>query len=549
LSSIPPDIPAVLAAAWQLQHSGNFVAAFDLAQEGLNRWPDSQPLQHVSILALASCGSTDAALAALRASTLVGTDNEDFLALEARLLKDRAFKSPDNTAQPQLEAAAAAYERIAQRTGGHYTAQNAALLWMLAGADAHAIRLASAVAANLNSLGAPAESQAAYFHWATLAEAALVLGDLRMLEHAVTNANPLCRSNLWARARTFAQMQRLLRSRPGFTDTVARWYRPSVGLVLSQDQTLSRPEVESCEPPALAYAVGEDPDNGWQQLNTQGIGLHVIYAHRAVSRQASGHSSGYTWSSLLLDEDDDAQRECAETALGLSLGHADAMHAPWAVLDRATGRWHQYPDRDRAGLVAQFAANATLPGPARFGILFADAVGYSNLSIGDTRRYWTKLLPAAVTPVLRQHSETVVFRKTWGDAIHVVFRTASAAARAALEMNAATARLVEELEFGRRLEFRIAVHFGTADSHFDPIEEAPTFYGPQLSLAARIVPVAPPGGVFVTEPCAAQLSLEGATDIDCTYIGTTSLAKDFGRVRLLTLTSPRPQPATRPHRE
>src|SRR5262249_49407753 len=115
LSSIPSDEPAALAAAWQLQHSGNFVAAFDLAQEGLNRWPESQPLQHVAILALASCGSTDAALAALRASTLAGTDNEDFLALEARLLKDLAFKSPAQTAQPQLEAAAAAYERIAQR--------------------------------------------------------------------------------------------------------------------------------------------------------------------------------------------------------------------------------------------------------------------------------------------------------------------------------------------------------------------------------------------------------------------------------------------------
>jgi adenylate cyclase len=138
---------------------------------------------------------------------------------------------------------------------------------------------------------------------------------------------------------------------------------------------------------------------------------------------------------------------------------------------------------------------------------------------------------------LRRHSDTVLLRKTWGDAIHAVFRTASAAAKAALEMNAATARLAEELEFGRRLAFRIAVHFGTADHNFDPIEEAPTFFGPQLSFAARIVPVAPPGGVYVTEPCAAQLSLEGASDIDCTYIGTTSLAKGYGRVRLLTLSS------------
>ena len=47
---------------------------------------------------------------ALRASTLAETDNEDFLALEARLLKDLAFKSPTPDAQPLLVAAAEAYE-------------------------------------------------------------------------------------------------------------------------------------------------------------------------------------------------------------------------------------------------------------------------------------------------------------------------------------------------------------------------------------------------------------------------------------------------------
>jgi adenylate cyclase len=560
--SIPPDAPAVLAAAWQLQQSGNFVAAFDLAQEGLRRWPDSHPLQHLSILALASCGSTLAALAALRASTLAATENEDFLALEARLLKDLAFKSPADDAQPRLTAAAEAYERIAQCTGGNYTAQNAALLWMLAGADAHAMKLASTVAANLETLGTPEHTQAAYFHWATIAEAALVLGNRSLLENAITNANPLCRSNLWARARAFAQMRRMLHSRPDFADVVERWYRPSVGLVLTQDLSQgmlpANSQTTTCDAPALAYAVGEPSDNDWKQLNAQGIGLHVILAHAPAEenagRQASGHRSGYTWSSLLLDEGVDTQRECAEAALGLSLGHADAMQAPWVVLDRADGHWRQYHDLDRSSLRTKLsstfpsastsaststtsAINPIRPDRPRFGLLFADVVGYSTLSAVDTRRYWTKLLPEATAAVLRRHSDTVLFRKTWGDAIHVVFQTASAAAKAALEMNAATARLAEELEFGRRLEFRIAVHFGTADHDFDPIEEALTFYGPQLSLAARIVPVAPPGGVYVTEPCAAQLSLEGVTDIDCTYIGTTSLAKGYGRVRLLTLSS------------
>jgi len=517
----------VLAAAWQLQHSGNFVAAFDLAQEGLQQWPDSQPLQHLSILALASCGSTQAALAALRASTLVETDNEDFLALEARLLKDLAFKSPAPDAQPQLAAAAEAYERTAQRTGGNYTRQNAALLWMLAGDDERAVGLASSVAANVSALAVPAEAQAAYFHWATLAEAALVLGDRRMLEEAVSRANPLCRGNLWARARTFAQMRRLLGVRADCAELVERWYRPAVGLVLLKGQRVGN-GLETSESPALAYAVGTDSDS-WQRLRAQGVALHVILA-RSADRQSSGHGDGYTWSSLLLDEGDDIQRECAETALGLSLGHADAMQAPWVVMDWESGRWVQCQDCDRSAL-------GTVQDRTRYGILFADAVGYSNLSLGDTRRYWTKLLPEASAAVLQRHSAQILFRKTWGDAIHVVFRTASAAARAALEMNAATARLAEELEFGRRLEFRTAVHFGAADFGIDSIEEAPTFYGPQLSLAARIVPVAPPGGVFVTEPCAAQLSLEGAANIECTYVGTTSLAKGYGRVRLLTLAS------------
>ena len=67
------------------------------------------------------------------------------------------------------------------------------------------------------------------------------------------------------------------------------------------------------------------------------------------------------------------------------------------------------------------------------------------------------------------------------------------------------------------------------------MEEAPTVFGPQLSLAARIEPVAPPGGIFVTEPFAAQLSLDGAQNVHCSYVGTTSLAKSYGRVRLLRL--------------
>jgi len=557
MDELPADEKSALSAAWRLQHGGNFVSAFDLAQDALTRWPQSQPLQYVSILALASCGSAKAALTAFRATGLAATAQEDYLALEARLLKDLAFLGGGDAAGTSLSRAAEAYERIAHRTGGSFTALNAAVLWLLAGEAARALGLARQVMAILARSAVSAEPQAAYFHWATMAEAALVLGDRAALESAVVAANPLCRHNVWARTRTLTQLRRLQPLRPQCAAILDRWYRPPIGLVLGASVRLAAVASTACAPladgdmPALAFATGLEREDDWRSLAAQGVQLHVIVANAPAeqregaaaqfhaNRQASGRRDACTWSSLLLDEGGDDHPACALTALGLSLGHADVLHAPWVVLTRTGGGWRHYPDLARETVEAAMLPPGAADTRTRYGLVFADAVGYSTLNARDTRRYWSTLLPDAAASVLRRHGDSVLFRKTWGDAVHAVFRTATAAAQAALEMTAATATLVEELEFGRRLAFRVAVHFGTADTGLDPIEETATYFGPQLSFAARIVPVAPPGGVFVTEACAAQLSLEGARGMDYTYIGTTSLAKGYGRVRLLTLSSRR----------
>jgi class 3 adenylate cyclase len=550
--SIDPtqDERVALASAWRLQRTGNFVAAFDCAQEALRRFPESQALAYLSVLALASCGSTEAALEAFHATSLSVSPHEDFAALEARLLKDMAF-SRRADADLLLTQAAEAYERAASRTDGTYSLQNAALLWALAGDAPRALRLAGSVARRVTEFNVPEEEEAAYFHWATIAEAALVLGDRSLLQGAVLRANPLCRQNSWARSRTFLQMRRLCFVRPECVDIVDSWYRPPVGLLLSSDQLPAPIEthdnLDDSDRPALVYCVGGGARGGWQDLTARGIQLHVIHAMAPDAplgpplaagqpRDASGHEDSHTWSSLLLDEGDDHDRSCAEAALGLSLGHADALSARWVVLARSGGGWRVERNPDRECIRAAIASPLDgLEGRPRYGFLFADAVSYSSLNAADTRRYWTQLLPKTAAEVLRQHAASIVLRKTWGDAVHAVFRTASAAVAAALEIQAATAKLAEELEPGRRLSFRIAVHYGAADRGFDPVEETPSIFGPQLSFAARIVPVAPPGGVFMTEPCAAQLSLERAVDVRCSYVGTTSLAKSYGRVRLLTL--------------
>ena len=141
--SIDPtqDERDALASAWRLQRRGNFVAAFDSAQEALRRFPGSQALAYLSVLALASCGSTEAALEAFHATSLSANPHEDFAALEPRLLKDLAF-SRRADADLLLTRAAQAYERAASRTDGTYSLQNAALLWALAGDAPRALRLA-----------------------------------------------------------------------------------------------------------------------------------------------------------------------------------------------------------------------------------------------------------------------------------------------------------------------------------------------------------------------------------------------------------------------
>ena len=544
------DEQSALAAAWRLQRTGNFVAALDLSQDSLRRWPTSQALQHLWILSLASCGSTQAALDALRASSLSTNLDEDCLALEARLLKDLAFSGLPTTAA-RLAEAAAAYERVAQRTGGTYTRQNAALLWMLAGDTERALTLSTAVARQLSTSDVPKDENGAYFHWATLAEAALVLGDQEGLRLALAGANPLCRRNSWARSRTLLQMRRLAGMRPECASLIEQWYRPPVGLVLNAEWLPSglghAVGIEAGDTPALAYCYGPEPGKDWHELAALGVQLHAIYPDTPTEpnplagnlppeRDASGRAGTHTWSSLFLDETDDRQRICAQTALGLSIGQAGEMQAPWVILANSQGRWCMYQDADRTALSAALDSIGAPTGEhSTYAFLFADAVSYSSLNADETRRYWGSLLPQTAAAVLKQHAGSIVLRKTWGDSVHAVFRSASEAATAAVQIQDATARLKEEFGHGRRLIFRMALHYGPADHGLDPVEEIPSVFGPQLSFAARIEPVAPPGGIFVTESFAAQLSLEGAQNVHCSYVGTTTLPKSYGRVRLLRL--------------
>ena len=59
----------------------------------------------------------------------------------------------------------------------------------------------------------------------------------------------------------------------------------------------------------------------------------------------------------------------------------------------------------------------------------------------------------------------------------------------------------------------------------------------EITIAARIEPVAVPGTVYVSEPFAALLALEAPGRYSADYIGQTELPKQFGAMRLFALRS------------
>jgi class 3 adenylate cyclase len=167
-------------------------------------------------------------------------------------------------------------------------------------------------------------------------------------------------------------------------------------------------------------------------------------------------------------------------------------------------------------------------------LLFADVVGYSRFSATRVQQYWSSLMPK-VAAVLKRHTPHVLLKKTWGDALHAVVQDATAAAHIALSL----VEIAEQAwiaQAGSAVPtFRISLHFGLVDQGVDPVEESWSYFGPQMSLAARVELVAPPGGIYVTEPFAARLMLEGSTAFDCTYVGSVKLPKSYGEFRLLSL--------------
>ncbi|HEX8640250.1 MAG TPA: adenylate/guanylate cyclase domain-containing protein [Allosphingosinicella sp.] len=574
---------------------GDLIAAYDLTVSAISDGDESMAVRHQHVLALARMGDTDRAMERFEAYRLADSPQPHERAVGARLLKDRALALPAGPSrQAALEAAHEAYLAVYRESGDAFPGINAATLALLAGEEPCARALAAAL------LGDPAVAAAAdYYAAATRAEALLVL---RRPEEALAVLElPAVRgwSDHGARCSTARQLAMIARH-IGLSDAERRCLLlplapPRVAHFCGHmfaadaaDEARLRDAIDAVlaqEAIGFAFgalACGSDLVFAEAAL-ARGIELHAVlpFADEDFLAQ-SVRPGGEGWverhracrdraASVTLATDteflgDDSQYSYA-SAMAMGLARLRAEHLGGEAIQVAV--WDGVPPAGPAGTGADVAAwraqggrtvvvapglvdrdlvrpAANVIGPFErtlAAILFTDFAGFSTLKETALPAFWGGVM-RSVAEVLDRHGDAVDCRNSWGDALYAVTGSAPEAADIALELQDALAAFdYATLGLDGTGGMRIGAHYGPAYRTVDHITGRTTFYGTEVSKAARIEPVTPPGAVFVTEPMAAVLALESADRFDCRYVGRIALAKKYGEYPMYRLTrSPQDPP-------
>src|SRR5688572_2969781 len=126
-------------------------------------------------------------------------------------------------------------------------------------------------------------------------------------------------------------------------------------------------------------------------------------------------------------------------------------------------------------------------------IVVADVVHYSKMMEADevgTLARLKALRGEVIDPAMRAHDSRLV--KLMGDGLLAEFASAIDATEWALAVQKAAAARNEDIPEDERMSLRIGVNVG------DVILEGDDIYGEGVNLAARLEPLAPPGGICIS---------------------------------------------------
>ena len=160
-------------------------------------------------------------------------------------------------------------------------------------------------------------------------------------------------------------------------------------------------------------------------------------------------------------------------------------------------------------------------------LLFGDAVGFSKLNEGEVPLFVRHFL-GMVGELIGSVDQPPVLKNTWGDGLYFVFPDVGAAAHFALELTERISRTDWKSKGLPDLSLRIGLHAGPVYACMDPVTGRLNYVGAQVSQAARIEPITPPGRVYASQAFAALAAASDRSGFHCDYVGQTGLAKNYG---------------------
>jgi class 3 adenylate cyclase len=168
-------------------------------------------------------------------------------------------------------------------------------------------------------------------------------------------------------------------------------------------------------------------------------------------------------------------------------------------------------------------------------LVFADFQGFSRLPEQVIPQFWQTIMRGCAKALV-PHAEAILATNTWGDGLHLVIDRVEAAAPALLDLRQTLLGLdLGELGIEGVSGMRIAAHFGSVYEMVDPVTGRLNFYGTEVSRAARLEAVTPPGKVYITEPMAAAVEMACTGAFQSRYVGRLTLPKNFGTERIYAL--------------
>jgi len=562
---------------------GDMFALFERTREAIRHYPDDPDARYLEALAMARLGEPHTALGLYERNRVEEIGTEDAIALKGRLLKDLAVRASGTEQVELFRQSSQAYHQANQLSDGYFSGINAATTSFLAGDVGQACELAAAIARR-SDVAEPQD----YFAAASGAEAMLVCGEVEAATalYAAARRRPDASPGMVA---STARQVKLIANQLSISDNdklallasirptpvihycghmfLAGWQdEPQIAAAISS--ILSESDV------LIAYgslACGADILVA-EAIIARGGELHIVlpFAEEDFLRtsvavggqewlaryeKAREAAASVTFATQMRCVDDAEQfAYCTKLMMGLAQLRAGIMQAETFQL----AVWDGAPPAGPAGTAADCAEWARLGGVTRIvpvsrdrpalksaevvemrhrphwtlrSMLFADFAGFSRLD-EERLSQFLEVVMGRIATVLDRHSEDVLTRNSWGDAIFVVITTPERAAEIALEIQAELdPESLQTIGLPHEGGMRISLHYGPIFEHYDAVQNAQTFYGTEVTVAARIEPRVPVGAIYTTQPFAAMIESD-RNNYHFEYVGTMDLAKNYG-VRIL----------------